>query len=298
MKNSNFFSQYKVSFLLLFIVLFSQCQNENNWDNKTILVTAPSIYNERLSTHINSTGMKAIPFPVIETNLIDNNGEIDSILIHLDNFDWISLTSRNAIKAFIKRAGELDIPLKELQEQSYCAIGKDQDLLRSFGLDSIVDNLESSPQGILEALKKLECNKKKIAVFAPLVVGISEPDVIPNYIDSLENAGIIVTKVNAYTTNLCSPDNENNVRYKINKGNIDLIAFTSTGEILALLELVGGSEKLSETAIACFGPYTYKNALKLGLKPSFMAKDFSSFEGYVESMTDYFVKKNSEQLKD
>jgi uroporphyrinogen-III synthase len=154
MENSAGFIKFRWIYLLLLPLLFCQCQEKNNWANKSILVTAPAIYNERLSAHINATGMKALSFPVIETTLIDENAEIDSILLHLEHYQWISLTSRNAIKAFIKRAGELNIPLPELQAQHYCAIGKDQELLRSFGLDSIVDNEEASPQGILRSLKK------------------------------------------------------------------------------------------------------------------------------------------------
>lgn len=290
MKSPHITPLYKLTYLLLFLVLFSRCQNDNNWSNKSILVTAPMIYNDRLSSQINATGMKAIPFPVIETALINENPDIDSILLNLDSYDWISLTSRNAIKAFIKRAGELDIPLSQLKRQHYCAIGKDKDLLRSFGLDSILVNNESSPQGIVHSIKQLDCTDKSIAVFIPQVVGMPESDVFPNYIDSLEIAGLRVTKVRAYTTKVCKPSNENTIIHRIKKGNIDLIAFTSTGEIEALLSVVGGPEKLQKTPIACFGPYAYKNAIELGLQPAFMAKDFSSFDGYVNAIVDNFAQ--------
>lgn len=280
---------YHIYWLLL-LILFTRCQSDNSWANKSILVTAPAIYNERLSTQINATGMKALPFPVIETKLISQNPEIDSILMHLDIYEWISLTSRNAIKAYIKRAGELNIPLEILKQQYYCAIGKDQDLLRSFGLDSIVKNKASNPQGIVEAIKKMDCVDKRIAVFAPQVVGIPESDGMPNFIKELQDIGLKVTRVNAYTTKLHYPDNEKAIIHKVKRGNIDLIAFTSTGEIEAILSLIGGPEKLKNTPIACFGPYTYNNALELGLEPAFMAKDFSSFEGYVDAITDNFAQ--------
>jgi len=295
MKKLIYFSRNRVLFTLFFITLFTQCKEENNWANKTILVTAPVIYNERLSNQINHTGMKALPFPVLTTNLIDQNAEVDSILLNLDRYDWISLTSRNAIKAYIKRAGELDIPLSQLQAQNYCAIGEDQELLRSFGLESIIENEESSPKGIVQAIKKMDGEGKRIAVFVPQVIGFAEPNVIPNFIQDLQDIGLNVTRVNAYTTSICHPDNETKILHKIKNGSIDLIAFTSTGEIKAILSLIGGSEKLKNTPIACFGPYTYKNARKLGLEPTFMAKDFSSFEGYVDAMTDYFIQESALQ---
>lgn len=232
--------------------------------------------------------MKAIPFPVLETKIIHENAEIDNVLTHLNHYDWISLTSRNAIKAFIKRAGELDIPLEQLKETHYCAIGKDQELLRSFGLDAIVEIETATPQGIFRAIKKMNCAGKKIAVFAPLVIRMPETNMVPNYIDSLTAAGLQVTRIDAYTTSLCYPERKKILFHKLKKGNIDLIAFTSTGEIEALLSIVGGAEKLAKTPIACFGPHTYNNAIKLGLSPTFMAKNFSSFEGYVEAIIDYF----------
>lgn len=275
---------------IVILSLFFGGRISNKVDKKKeIIVTAPAIYNQRLCDIINADStLRAIPFPVVETIVTDHNAEIDSVLASIDEYDWIVLPSRNAIKALFERAGERGM-LNRLISLHYCAIGKDQEYLKHFGVKNILENTEASPQGIVKALKSEKSGK--IAVLVPKVVGMQEPDVVPNFIDSLRSDGWQVRRVDAYTTKVCHSENEADVIQKIKNGQVDLIAFTSTGEIEALLSLVGGKENLSKVTLSCFGPYTYGNAEKLGLKPAFIAEDYSSFQGYVEAIKKYFSKK-------
>jgi len=58
-----------------------------------------------------------------------------------------------------------------------------------------------------------------------------------------------------------------------------------------MIYIMGGTENLNKTKIACFGPYTGGNAKRLGLNPCFIAQNYSSFQGYIASMKEYFNKK-------
>lgn len=275
----------KTLFFLLFAMIsyVPFCQNANP---KRIVVTAPDIYNSRLCEAIAKAKFTPIPCPVIETKLIEHNTTIDTVLNHLSDYEWIALPSRNAIDAFFARSKELGL-MEKVVNAKFCAIGKDQEYLNSFGVSTILKNTEPSPQGIVKALG-LAKSTKKIAVLAPQVIGIPEPNVVPLFIDSLTANQWQVTRINAYTTKICSSKKTLSVIEQIKNGDIDLIAFTSTGEIQALISLVGGVKNLSKVPIACFGPYTSSNAFKLGLKPVFSAADFSSFQGYVDAITRYF----------
>lgn len=281
-----------ICFIISGILNYS-CQKNNSFTGKNIIVTAPQNYNHRLSKIINKAGAKAIPMPVINISLMDDKSEIDKVLKDIKSYKWIVLPSRNAIISFFSRAEEININNSELNKTTYCAIGKDIEYLKSFSVDSILTPCEPSPQGIVESLKSQSPINSNIAVFVPLVIGLPEPNVVPDFINNLKKIGLNVKRINAYVTSLNNIESYKKEITSIKKGEIDLIAFTSSAEIEAIIYMVGGVKHLSKTPIACFGPYTAGNAKRLGLKPCFVSKDYSSFEGYVNSMKEYFNKTNS-----
>lgn len=281
-----------LSLIMIFILLTCNysCKNSNSIVDKKIIVTAPRNYNTRLSKLINDTGAKAIPMPVVDIHLLEDKSHIDSILNNIAKYKWIVLPSRNAIKAFFTRAKDINICNKKLNITTYCAIGKDIEYLKTFSVDSILYPQDPSPRGILESILEKNITNSNIAVFAPLVVGLPEPNVVPNFIKNLNDAGLKVKRINAYVTQLNISNSFKKEIEDINNGEIDLIAFTSTAEIEAMIHIVGGIDNLRKTRIACFGPYTAGNAKRLGLKPCFISKDYSSFKGYVDSMRNFFKK--------
>lgn len=282
---------YPLLILVCTITGLTGCKDKTQKPSKLILITAPEIYNNRLCKLIEDAGLTAISFPTIKTSIIQNNTALDSVLLNLNNYDWIALPSRTAIKAYTQRAKILNIPLETLNTTHYCAIGKDQEYLQNLGIYNIEKNTEPSPQGIVDALVQKDSRNKHMAVLSPMVIGLKEPDVIPNFIDSLHRAGIIVTRINAYKTEVCHPENETEIVSKISNGEIDLVAFTSAAEIEALLSLVEKPQDLKTINIACFGPYTSRAAEKWGLTTAFIAEDYSSFDGYTKAIVSYFDKK-------
>ena len=259
--------------------------------NKRIVVTAPINYNKRLCSIIENNKGIAISMPTISIYIKKDNPKLDSLLYNLSNYKYIALPSRNAIKAFYSRAKELKIPDKILQKPIYSAIGKDVEYLKELNLSNILSIDEPSPKGIATALSKTRNIKgEMIAVLAPEVVGLTEPDVIPSFLDLLNDIGLRVTRINAYTTQINNRNKFIDIITDIKKGNIDLIAFTSSAEIEALLLFVNGKKHISNIKISCFGPYTAANAEKAGLKPCFTSTNYRSFNDYVKSMNDFFLK--------
>jgi len=282
-----------VFLITLLSLLNISCIGKKSTKQLNILVTAPIIYNSRLSSIIdgidNGTRYKAIKFPMIDTELIENNTAIDTILLHLDHFSWIALTSRNAIKAYFQRAKELGIKKANLKNCYYCAIGKDQEYLKSFGINNILTNREPSPQGIVNALRTIPHTNQNIAVLCPQVIGLAEPDIVPNFLDSLRSIGFNVSKIHAYITSIHRSKSTEDIVNKIKTGEIDLIAFTSSAEIEGLLSIIHHDKSmLKNINIACFGPYTKNNAIRLGLHPCLTASNFSSFNKYVEAINNFY----------
>lgn len=288
LKNNSEINLLKQFLKILLIVLCTVgCSDTYTLAHKTILVTAPEIYNGRLTSLIDAVNGDAIAFPIIETTIIENNSNLDHVLDSLDSYCAIVLPSRNAIKAFINRAGELGISTSDLNKGKYYAIGKDEDMLRDHNITSVVEILAPSPDGIFQSIKTKAYRDGRVAVLVPRVEGMPEPNVIPDFLDSLNTLSIQVERIEAYITAASKPQNYAEVYAKMSNNEIDLIVFTSTGEIQAM-QAFFNKEVLDNCTIACFGPYTYNNAQVLGLEPAFMAKDYSKFEGFVEAMIEYY----------
>ncbi|BAY73944.1 uroporphyrinogen III synthase HEM4 [Nostoc linckia NIES-25] len=258
--------------------------------NKRILVTAPRNYAYRLSEQIIKKGGLPILMPTIETCSLSNYTQLDNALTRIKEFDWIVFTSRNGIIAFFHRMNDLDIPISVLENCQLCALGKDSESLFSFTGKVDLIPKESSPVGIVAELKTIvQIHEKKVLVPAPEVVGLPEPNVIPNLITDLENLGIKVTRVPAYITQGLDKNIYSIELDLIRQKKIDVIAFSSTAEIESFLRMVNSSRDYRDCAIACFGPYTTSNAQKLGMNVSIVSENYSSFEGFAEAIATFFA---------
>ncbi|WP_293057730.1 MULTISPECIES: uroporphyrinogen-III synthase [unclassified Moorena] len=163
---------------------------------KRIIVTAPRIYGSRLSQQIINQGGLPIVMPTIETCLLGNSPELDAALRQIHKFDWIAFTSRNGIDAFFERMASLGISTSVLKNCQLSAIGKDAERLSDFGVTADLVPAEASPTGIVSELSNYPTiDQKTILVPIPEVVGIPEPNVIPNFISGLQELGMKVTPV-------------------------------------------------------------------------------------------------------
>jgi len=257
---------------------------------KRLLVTAPRNYAVRLSEQIIKKGGLPILMPTIETCHLSNYTELDIALRQIDAFDWIVFTSRNGIIAFFDRMNDLNISTSVIQNCQLCALGKDSESLLSFSGKVDLIPTESSPTGIVAELAKIpQINQQKVLIPAPQVVGLPEPDVIPNLISDLQKLGIQATHVPAYITQALDKNIYSVELNLIRQGIIDVIAFSSTAEVESFLAMVNSQSDYEHCVIACFGPYTTANAQKLGVNVSVVSKDYSSFEGFAEAIAEFFT---------
>ncbi|QLE56627.1 uroporphyrinogen-III synthase [Nostoc sp. TCL26-01] len=256
---------------------------------KRILITAPRNYASRLSAQIIDKGGLPIFMPTIETCYLSNYSELDAALRCIDQFDWIAFTSRNGIIAFFERLHDLGLSLSQLQNCQLCALGKDiEHLLSVCGRVDLIPN-ESSPGGIIAELALMEgIFGKKILLPTPEVIGIPEPNVVPNFITDLQSLGMQVTRVPTYITQSVDKSIYAGELNLIQQGIIDMIAFSSTAEVTSLMAMFNSINDFEHCLIACFGPYTAANARKLGINVSVVSQDFSSFAGFVNAMAEFY----------
>lgn len=262
--------------------------------DKRILVTAPRNYAYRLAEQIIKQGGLPVFMPTIETCYLSNYTKLDVALYQIDEFDWIVFTSRNGITAFFQRMNDLNIPVSVVQKCHLCALGEDAESLSSFCGKVDLIPTESSPAGIVAELAKLpEIHDKKVLIPAPEVVGLPEPDVVPNLITDLQKLGMKVTRVPTYITQGLDKNIYSIELNLIRQAMINIIAFSSTAEVESFLTMVNSQSDYERCIIACFGPYTTANAQKLGMNVSIVSKDYSSFEGFAEAIAAFFTRTSS-----
>lgn len=292
---------FSIKIILSFLIITSACnfikQNNNAspLNGKVILVTAPSNYAFRFAEIIDKAGAKAILFPTVETIINPNTRDIDSILQHSDSIDWVILPSRKAMDAYFSRFGQDSLSLSRLSKIKYCAIGNDINYLKEkYKINPSLEPLESGPNGIVEALSKEPfIQGQNIVVVAPLVIGVNEPNVIPNLIRDLRNLNANVTKAEAYITQLSDSLKYIDEINLLKNGEIDIIAFTSTSEIEALIKFIS-VDMIDKQIVACFGPYTGNNAKKLGLHPEYIGDKYHSFDDFVTGISNYLIAQKKE----
>ena len=290
---------FSIEIILSFLIITSACNSINDkaspLNGKTILVTAPSNYAFRFAEIIEKTGANAILFPTVETIINPNTSDIDSILQYAESIDWVILPSRKAMDAYFSRFIQDSISLRKLSKIKYCAIGNDINYLKEkYKISTNIELAESGPNGIVEALSKEPfIQGQNIVVVAPLVLGVNEPNVIPNLIRDIRNLNTNVTKAEAYITQLSDSLKYLDEIKLLKKGEIDIIAFTSTSEIEALIKFTS-IDVIDKQIVACFGPYTGNNAKKLGLHPEYIGDKYNSFEDFVTGISNYILEQKKE----
>jgi uroporphyrinogen-III synthase len=252
-----------------------------------ILITSPKGYSERFAAIFSESQLNPVTIPMIETIIPGNMPDMIRLFMNLSRYEYIAFSSRKAIESFYQIQKEENRSLTGLK---FCAIGKDAEYMyEKLGVRPAVHPDEPSPLGIARKLNEDKNIKEKtIAALVPLVEGITEPDVVPDFLAKLNSMGMNVTRVNAYITRSADKIQINRAVELIASKEIKCIAFTSSAEVEILLQNISDKSLLENITIACFGPYTTAFAQKRDLNVSVTAQDFSSFSGFLKSIEKYY----------
>jgi uroporphyrinogen-III synthase len=256
---------------------------------KTILYTAPRNYAGRLGQLLIERGARPVWMPTIVIEPLADYTEFDRALRERDRYEWIAFSSRNGIEAFFNRMAALGLEPSDFAGVRFAAIGRDGKALAAGGVEPDLVPAVASTEGMVGELAALGVQGGDVLVPVPDVVGMAEPRVIPEFVAALEGIGMRPHRVPAYVTARATDGLELGTELLLS-GRIDMIAFTSRGEIEALmLHLDQRRDALAgDTVIACYGPVTAAGARMRGLRVDLVAKDYSRFEGFVAAMEDYY----------
>ncbi|GJZ49306.1 tetrapyrrole biosynthesis, uroporphyrinogen III synthase [Tanacetum coccineum] len=286
----------------------------NNNNNRLIAFTTPETYAVRLSPLITLKGWTPLWCPTIS---VGPTAHTKSSLVHyltppspiINSFSALAFTSRNGISAFLHAMSCIDSPPLSPCSSSHdddkfviCTLGKDSELVDN----SFINKLCSNPRRITLLVPEISTPDglvgllgygygRKVLCPVPLVVGLDEPEVVPNFLRQLHRMGWVAVKVDAYETQWMG--SECGLRL-LETDKVDAIVFTSTAEVQGLLKSlkVMGLEwrdvvnRNPGMVVAAHGPVTAAGAESFGVCVNVVSTRFGSFDGVVDALDQFWSK--------
>lgn len=225
----------------------------------------------------------------------------------LESYSAIAFTSRTGISAFSEALEDAVEPslLPYGDVFTISALGKDSELLNDAFIERICENRKrirvlvpkiSTPGGIVDELGF--GGGRRVLCPVPVVVGLEEPLVVPNFLRELESNGWVAVRVDAYETRWAGRECAGEVAARAlggrggGEGDLDAVVFTSTAEVEGMLKSLGEygldwgrvKGKWPELVVAAHGPVTAAGAERLGVGVDVVSERFASFEGVVDAL--------------
>ncbi len=241
---------------------------------KKVLVTRSRDQASELSELLREQGAEPIEFPVIRISPPESFDELDAALERIETYDWVLFTSANAVRAAVDRLHQLGRDVRSLKGPKIGAIGPaTAESIASLGVRVDFTPSKFVAESVAEEFS--DPAGKRI-----LIPGAKDArEVLP---EKLREKGAQVDVVTSYQTVIeesCAPP----IKEMLQKGEIDIITFTSSSTVKNFVQLVGRESVLEGVTIACIGPITAQTAEEHGLKPDIVAEDYT-IEGLVRAL--------------
>lgn len=257
---------------------------------RTIVITRAREQADEFARELEQYGAQVIACPTIEIKELDDYQRLDEAISHLYGYDWLILTSVNAVNYFFQRLTALGHDASSLDELKVCVIG-DATAERLGDLNVHVDLIpnEFKAESIFAELERFIGG---VDPFKGLNILLPRASVARDFLPkALEAAGARVDVVPVYRTAL--PQNLDRGRVAaMLSGSADCIAFTSASTVKNLAQLFDTpdlSAMLSGITIACLGDITAQTAARLGLKPEIQPAQ-STIPFFARAIADYFAR--------
>jgi uroporphyrinogen III methyltransferase/synthase len=238
---------------------------------RRIIVTRAADQAGEFSSMMTSRGATVLECPTIKLVEPTSWGELDTAVGKLDDFNWLVLTSVNAVHFFFQRLNSLGFDARALGPCKVCAVGpKTAEAIAEHGIRPDLVPPDYKAEAIVSEFSKLGISGLK--VLFPRADRARE--IIPQ---ELEQMGAHVTAPVIYRNilpeRLC-PE----TLLALEKRCVDCITFTSSSTVLNMAELLGAdllANMLKGVAVASIGPVTSKTCRDLGLKVDIQPNEFT-----------------------
>ena len=217
---------------------------------RRVLVTRAAHQAGKLSASLRALGAVPVEVPVLEIQPPESFAGLDRALGVIDGYDWLILTSANAVRVLAERGAALGIILEQLQRLDVAAIGEaTAGAARQAGLPIALIPEAYVAESLVEALGARTAGRR--VLLARAAVG---RDVIP---DALRAAGAEVDVVEAYRNGIPAAA-PGQLREALRAG-LDAATFTSSSSVTHLRDVVeaaGLGWPLTGVKAVSIGPVT------------------------------------------
>jgi len=230
------------------------------------VVTRAQTPSDEFAAELEHYGARVISCPMIEIQPLEDYQRLDEAIGHLYGYDWLILTSANAVDYFFQRLVALGHDATSLDDLKVCAIGEAtaENLIElQVHVDIVPDEFKA--EGVFSALERFVGGRQALSGLNILLPRASVArDFLPQ---ALEEAGARVDIVPVYRTALPADADRGRVAAMLS-GSADCVAFTSSSTVRNLAQLFDTndlSKVLAGIRIACLGSITTQTATEFGL---------------------------------
>jgi Uroporphyrinogen-III synthase len=256
--------------------------NSSPPEGRRVLVTRAAHQAGKLSNGLRGAGIVPVEVPVLEIAPPDDFQPLDDAIRRLDSYDWLILTSANAVRALVERATFLRVLLARDSRFKIAAIGTGTaSEARDAGMNVALVP-ESYVAESLVGMLQVEAAGKRILLARAAVAR----DVIP---DALRAAGAEVDIVDAYQNRM--PAKSPELLKRVLAEGIDAVTFTSSSSVThlaAAANAAGISFPFPYVAAVSIGPITSATLRVAGWEPAIEASP-SDIPGLVQAVVRLFA---------
>src|SRR5713226_424859 len=251
---------------------------------KRIMITRSALQSEELARKLSAHGAIPVVLPLVSFAEPVNLAPLDAAITGIERFDWMILTSVQAVRAVVKRGEELNHSLVGPESKlKIASVGPvTAKAARRAGLP--VEYVAQTHTGAALA-EELGNRLQGAKIFLPRS-DRANPDLPP----ALKRHGAQVTEVIAYRTLRPTDVDQQSLR-QIAEGAADAILFFSPSAVQHFAEAFGGEQLLKlqdKLAIAAVGPVTAKALREAGVRRTVLAADTTA-AAVVDALEEHFA---------
>jgi uroporphyrinogen III methyltransferase / synthase len=247
-----------------------ESQAEQPLRNKSALLVCSPLKSPDLTEGLESMGAAVLPFQAIDIRPLKSSDVLDSALSSIERYDLIIFTSSYAVRHFVRRMGELHVPVEKASRPRVCAIGPaTARAARECGIAVSIIPQEFVAEGVLRELGHSLGGLQKLRGQRILLPRAKEArEILPS---ELSAAGAVVDVAPCYETVQAAPDGS--IVQRIRAQPPDLLVFTSSSNVSNFAAITGADDArriLQSATVAALGPITAKTVESYGKRPEIL----------------------------
>jgi uroporphyrinogen III methyltransferase/synthase len=260
--------------------------------NRRVVVTRSAEQASELAERLETLGAEVLLLPLVEFHPAEDTGGLDRALAEIEIFDWLLLTSQNAVRFVAARGRDQRIDLGARLAQGsarpkVAVVGRMTEkaaLAEGWRVDRV-----SEGHGAIDLARELAGEIEGCRVLLP------RSDRATSHLpQALAAAGATPVEVVAYRT-LPAGAIDPGVLGRLERGEVDVVSFASPSAFLALGERLGAEalRRLASSArLAAIGPTTAAAIRRAGFEVA-IESEVSSAAGLAAAIATHFSKNSA-----